>query len=520
MIGAMFYGLTGLKNHQTRIDVIGNNVANINTAGFKRARTTFKESFNKLISSGLASTETRGSINPKQIGYGSQLGSIDIIHTEGNIQITGNPTDLAIKGDGFFILKTSESVKGLTSGDYVYTRSGNFGIDPDGNLIYKPNGFKVQGWRTNSLGEIQYGQLMDISLKFDSEGRQILSTPRETTEISLGGNFNSQAGSVRLLDDGGTGLADEINLLENSTLDSDGIHRIEINGDQAILYSQDGIELSRVDIPAGANQIVFPEGLELSFDGEHSDGIAEIDILSRKRSTSIGIYDSKGTLHNLNFDFTKNIQDNSWTYEISTATVGDEIASGTISDIENFVGSDSISGTIAFHPSGTLESGSEDKFITINPTGGANLMRIAIDLREVTQFADQSDVSVINQNGIGPGRLESFQISPTGHIMGIYSNGVSQDIGQLALADVPNPGGLTRFQDTVFLESPSSGNVLPQQAGTFSLGSISAGALELSNVNLTDEFTDLIITERGFQANSRIITTSDEVLVEALNLKR
>lgn len=529
MIGALFYGLTGLRNHETRINVIGNNIANINTTGYKKSRATFKEAFDKLISSGMGSTDTRGSINPKQVGYGVQLGSIDVIHTEGNIQLTGNPTDLAIKGNGFYILKSSNEITDLIDGQYVYTRAGNFGIDSDGNLIYKPNGLKVQGWRADRRGVVDTNDvLMDISLKIDKDGNEISSTTRETTEMELGGNLNSQAGRVDLINGGETGITDEVDLSIASSL-PDGLYRIKIDlaKNQAILYSADGVERATTEIPATGNQLYFEEvGLEVMFEGELSDGTADINIIPRQKSTSVVVYDSKGAQHTLDITFTKATDDNKWNYEIRVQETGDEILEGTISEIGDFetkiTGSDdkqAIGKTVIFERTGILQAGNYEH-ITINPGNSAELINIEIDLTEVTQFADEYDVSIINQDGIGRGLLESFQITPTGDMVGIYSNGVSRNLGKIALADVPNPEGLTRFQDTIFLQSPSSGNILAQEAGTFGLGSISSGALEMSNVSLTDEFTDLIISERGFQANSRVITTSDEVLVEALNLKR
>lgn len=531
----MFYGLSGLKSHQTRIDVIGNNVANINTAGFKKSRVTFKENLNQLINPGIPPAGERGSINPEQIGYGTRLGSIDVIHTEGNIQLTGNPTDLAIKGDGFFILKSSGDTADLTGQEYVYTRAGNFGIDPSGDLIYKPNGLKIQGWRADSNGEVNTaGNLMGLSMRYDQDGNQLFSTPRETTRVDFGGNLNSRSGEAELIDEGGTGLTEVINLRKESTLTEPGLYRIKIQdgGQTAVLTSEGGEVLSEaVNISEPGTDFKFVDNdtgdelLRVSFNrDELSDGTARIDIAPRRSTTSIGIYDSKGNKHTLEMTAIKGNEDNVWEYEVTTASVGDKILEGTvaeenISQFENVDGN-KVTEEITFEPTGILQSGNRDKYITVKPAGGANLINVKLDLIEVTQFADDSDLSAVDQNGIGPGQLESFQISASGDIIGIYSNGVSQLVGKVALADVPNPGGLAKFQDTMFLEAASSGTVLPKTAGKFGLGSISSGSLELSNVNLSDEFTDLITSERGFQANSRVITTADEVLVEALNLKR
>jgi len=139
---------------------------------------------------------------------------------------------------------------------------------------------------------------------------------------------------------------------------------------------------------------------------------------------------------------------------------------------------------------------------------------------DLTQFASSSDAIASKQDGVGAGSLTSFSIGPDGLINGIFSNGISRPIGQTAIADIPNPEGMTTIQDTMFAVSPSSGTPTYVTAGGRNMGEISSGALEMSNVDLTEEFTDLITTERGFQASSRVITTSDTILQEALGLKR
>lgn len=167
MIGAIFSGLTGLKTHQTRINVIGNNLANVNTPGFKKSRVTFRESFSHVLQNAISSTEDRGSINPVQVGFGTQLGSIDVIHSGGNLQITGNPTDLALRGNGFFVLQAAEAASALTAADHVFTRAGNFGVYTSGGLIYRPNGFRVLGWEADEeIGSIDTSTETLTPIKF------------------------------------------------------------------------------------------------------------------------------------------------------------------------------------------------------------------------------------------------------------------------------------------------------------------------------------------------------------------
>lgn len=508
MIGAIFSGLTGLQTHQTRINVIGNNLANVNTTGFKKSRVTFREAFSQVLRNAVSSTEDRGSINPVQVGFGTQLGSIDVVHSNGNIQITGNPTDLAIGGRGFFTLEAAEAVSAITGTEQVFTRAGNFGIDPSGNLIHRTNGFRVLGWIANEeTGEIDASTESLSPIVFPLNR----SISRRTQLVEYVGNLDTRAGQAEELRDGGTDLR-TLDVPADSNLET-GLHRIKVEEDvtrDIFVASLDGGP-QRDILPAQEVTLTDAEGntLNVSF-GEPAPGIAEIDVTSRFHRNTIGVFDAVGERHDVDITFTKRKDaKNTWDWQITRAT-------GTETD--GFSGE----GTIQFNEStGTFELVSPiEPQITLNPAGDASDLTFTLDFTRLTQFADISDGAATRQDGVGRGTLTSFSIGPTGLILGIFSNGVSQSLAQLAIADIPNPEGLLSLQDTLFARSPSSGSPAFVTGESGNIGDIFSGSLELSNVNLTQEFTNLIVSERGFQANSRVVTTADEILVESIGLKR
>jgi flagellar hook protein FlgE len=216
-------------------------------------------------------------------------------------------------------------------------------------------------------------------------------------------------------------------------------------------------------------------------------------------NATLGLYDSLGALHSTKVTFTRT-GDDTWTWQASGAN-----ASG--------------SGALTFDQSGQYLSGSGS--IAITGTGGAANQTVALDLSGLTQLATESDVSITAQDGLGAGNFTGFYVAnESGAIYGVYSNGMQQMIGQVALASFVNPGGLSRAGQNIFEVGPNSGNPSIGTAGTGGRGSVVPGNLEASNVDLGQEFTNMILAQRGFQASSRIITTSDEMLQELVNLKR
>lgn len=404
MMRSMYAGVSGLKTHQTRMDVIGNNIANVNTAGFKASRVTFKEMLSQTLSGAKAPQDNRGGMNPQQVGLGVSLGSIDTNHVQGNLQSTGLGTDLAIQGNGYFIVNNGTQ--------NFYTRAGALTLDEKGNLVNASNGYIMQGW----MGIIDT-ELTGIRIPIGDT-----MAPQASTEAVFAGNLNS---------------ADP--LPWTATMD---------------------------------------------------------------------IYDSQGEKHTLTLNFTHTGNDNEWTW---TATIdGASLSSNQ--------------GTITFGGDGKVkvdEDNSDTFTFDIDFNNGTDqIAGFRLDLSAVTQMAGDNTLDGLYADGYSMGSLESFSIDNAGVITGSYSNGLTKAIGQIAIANFSNAGGLTRVGDTLFAESQNSGIAQIGAAGTAGRGKISAGTLEMSNVDLAEQFTDMITTQRGFQANSRIISTTDEMLQDLVNLKR
>jgi flagellar hook protein FlgE len=413
MMRSLFAGVSGLRNHQVEMDVIGNNIANVNTVGFKSSRVTFEEAFAQLVSGarppGSDSNET--GLNPYQVGLGMNIGSIDLLFTQGNLEATGVKTDLAIQGDSFFVVSD-----GLQN---FYTRAGNFVLDADGNLVTATNGLVVQG-RTAVDGVLS-DTVGNITLPFGQK-----SAARATENALITGNLNAEAA------------------------------------------------------------------------------------VGETRDTSITVYDAMGVGHEMTITFEK-ATPTTWTY--------------TVAATDGTVGSGG-AGTLTFDTEGRLAAPVPTDPVVFTPDGGAADVSVTLnfgaegDLGGISQFAAPSTATLREQDGNTMGSMESFAIDQSGNIRGAFSNGSSLVLGQIALADFNNPSGLFRTGNNMYQISANSGAPVIGFAGEGSQSAITAGALEMSNVDLAQEFTNMITAQRGFQSNARVISTSDEMLQELVNLRR
>lgn len=457
MMRSLFSGVSGLKNHQTRMDVIGNNISNVNTYGFKSSRVTFQDMLSQTISGAAKPQENKGGVNPRQVGLGMTVASIDRIFTQGSLQTTGNQTDLAISGDGFFTVAHGDK--------NYYTRSGSFTIDRDGSLVNPANGFKVQGWMAET----------------NERGEKVVNTSGTVEDIVI-----PIYGKVE---------ARETNYV-----------RYKCNLDSSMPI-----------VPQNATPQM-----------RASAGV----------TTNIDVYDNLGNPHRATLTFWKTAP-NQWT---ASAAVTDALGPVTL-DVPagaNQADQANLSTRInlRFSPDGKLISVADDAGpdelnrgnLTANlnyrAAGDPNVRTIQLDLGEagliegITQFNSPSTTKAVEQDGFPMGYMESFNIDDSGVITGVYSNGTKQTVGQVATTVFTNPGGLTAVGENLFEVSNNSGLAQTGAASEGGRGKIVAGTLEMSNVDLSEQFTDMIITQRGFQANSRTITTSDQMLQELLNLKR
>ncbi len=464
MMRSLYSGVSGLNNHQTRMDVIGDNVSNVNTHGFKRNRVTFQDLLSQTLSGASRPDEVRGGINPKQVGLGVQIAAIDTIHTQGSLQTTGVNTDLAIVGSGFFIQREGEET--------IYSRAGAFGLDSEGTLVNPANGFKVQGYQATTTAE--------------------------------GATFINTASSL-----------DDLK-----------------------------IEIGRKEEARATTLVRFRSNLNLLTPTIPTDNPTEREIADGSWVSTIKLIDSRGEEQELRLAFSKRLDENGVAVEnewLVNTTIFD--ASGNeIPGVEAGVDPQDVSSDfiVRFNEAGAIVSvsdpanpgvaiGTPEEALSIElryqvPGSEASVVNLEIGTSGqydgITQFASPSSTKAYFQNGTKLGYLESFTINDNGVIIGSYTNGVKRELGQLALATFTNPQGLEKIGETYFDETINSGIANVSEAGSEAAGKVKAGLLEMSNVDLASEFTDMIVTQRGFQANSRSITTSDTMLGEILRLKQ
>lgn len=414
MMRSLFSAVSGLRNHQIRMDVIGNNIANVNTVGFKASRVTFEEGFAQLLQGASRppgdDSSVSGGVNPIQVGLGMNVSSIDLLFSQGSLEATGNTTDLAIQGDSFFVVSNGQQ--------RFYTRSGNFQLDANGRLVSSTNGFVVQG-RLAQNGVLT-DRVGDIKLPFGQK-----SAARATTTAMIGGNLDAEA-------------------------------------------------------QIGAT-----------------------------RETTITIFNEQGIKHELKVVFEKIGQDR-WEADFEVID-------------ENGLSIHTDTTEIVFNSDGSLQS--PDTFdLNIGGSGFNDPVVLNFgtvdEIDGLSQFGAPSSVVLREQNGYTMGYLQNIAIDQTGTITGSFTNGVTLTLGQIVLADFNNPSGLMRVGDNMYAVSANSGEAVLNYAGAGSQSQITSGALEMSNVDLAQEFSNMITAQRGFQSNARVISTSDEMLQELVNLKR
>jgi flagellar hook protein FlgE len=398
MLRSLFSGISGLRAHQQMMDVTANNIANVNSVGYKASQTIFEDTLSQMMRAAGAPQAGQGGINPAQVGLGVRLAGINTNFVQGSAQTTGRATDLMVSGDGFFVVKSVN--------EQLFTRAGAFNFDADGRLV-TPTGAAVQGWPAVNGVVNTNGQIGDIRLPMGT-----LIAPVITANVVISGN-----------------------------------------------------------LPA---------------DGKAGDTIPR----------SISTYDQQGNVVNLTTTFTSDGTD--WTATITDGTTPD---TGTV---------------LTFGPNGLITNAPPS--ILYDPDGDG--IGVTVDLAGLTFYTGNTTVSVLSQDGAPAATLQSFSINPDGQLVGVFSNLHKQTIAQVALANFNNPPGLEKVGDSLFRFTVNSGLAQVNTAGRAGLGVLQSGAIEMSNVDLAQEFTNLIVAQRGFQANSKVISTSDEMLNDLVNLKR
>jgi flagellar hook protein FlgE len=453
MMRSLYSGVSGLKTFQTKMDVIGNNIANVNTPGFKKSRVIFKDKLYQSMRGASAPTGERGGTNPMSIGLGMSLGSVDQIHSQAPAAATNRSTDMAIDGNGYFILKNHAGIP-------VYSRMGAFDFDEQGNL--NADGLIVQGWIADA--EKNYSIDPSPSTIRNINIADYKMTPARSTEnVSLAGNLDSSFTPI-WGSEGSDGFEDE-----NADLS------------KAVIAQEDVYD------SLGNKQTIY---FRLFKAGEVPDGVLENDETGSNWYCDIS----------LDPEFSKT--------PVVYSTGKDP--TGEVIRINNLV----------FDEKGQLKDDPAINLIINRSTVGAEDIKFDVDFSKMTQYNADSTAWVNFQDGVGPGTLSSYDVGSDGVISGVYSNGELRTLARVAVANFQNPAGLAQEGGTLFQVSNNSGEAQIGAPGDKGMGVILPSSLEMSNVDISEEFTDMIITQRGFQANSRIITSSDEMLQELVNLKR
>jgi flagellar hook protein FlgE len=414
---SLYSGLSGLDSHGTAMQVIGDNIANVNTTGFKSSSVQFEDVL------GVSLTGVTGS---GQTGAGTKISTVDANFIQGSLETTDVSTDVAINGQGFFV------VEDAINDETFYTRAGHFIIDNQGYYV-NAHGYRVQGYLYDSAGNL-IETLSDI-------------------QINLNGMISPQV----------TGAIDMVLNLDASETPTTW------------------------DINDPSNTSHF--------------------------STGVTVYDSLGQSHQIQVYFTKTA-DQTWQW--NAVIDGSDVQGGTPGVLQLYG-----TGTINFDTSGQLTTAMPMSFYTgaITFANGITPPTTTVDFADTTQYGAASVIQVLNQDGYAAGTVSEMSIDEEGNLVAIYTNGTQREIARLVLADFPNLNGLARKGDTLFQATTATGDPLYNMPGVGGMGNISAAMLEESNVDLAAEFIKMIIIQRGYQANTKVITTTDEMLAQLINIR-
>lgn len=433
IVNGLFAGRSGIASHGSAIAVVGDNISNSSTVGFKTQRGEFED----LVSGGQARSRV--------VGSGSQLSSVSTIFTQGTLESTGRQLDLAVAGNGFFVVNDN--------GQRFYTRAGNFKIDSTGTIVNQ-NGLQVMGFPDGGSGALEALSVNSIS-----------QSNIATSTVAVTGNLDASKTAT------------------------------------AVTSTVSGIP------GAGSATAASTTYAQVNSEAEYS--------------TVVEVFDSLGDAHTLTFFFFKTASN---TYEARGFVNDNEVTNGgsttnprQITTAANGTGTAAM--TLAFSSEGKLTSQTPSTFTALIPwKNGASTSSIAIDLTGFTQYSTSSNVTSITQNGKGIGTVTSLSIEKDGSIFALLSNGQSASIGSIGLANFSNPEGLARSGNNLLQQSPDSGEPIVGRPDSGTLGSVESGQLELSTVDIADQFVKLITLQRGFQANSRIITTINQLLNDIIQL--
>jgi flagellar hook protein FlgE len=551
MMRSMYSAVSGLKTHQTRMDVIGNNIANVNTVAFKSSSVTFSDILYQTTSnaSGANATTGTGGVNAKQIGLGTTAAATKVsITSAGASETTGNPFDIRLtdkNSTNFFIVNNGS--------ENVFTRSGSFYVDGSGNLCMSSTGYTVMGWQVDeTTGEIRKDTVSALRIM---QEKNLTSAPEATTQATIAGVLDENDADVK----SDAGKVMNLNFYDNlgyqytakfaiKATGTDGKYTVELtsildSNNKNIIdgWSQDEISslFGTVDTKAVVGKYKFADGFKTKGGKIYADTKdGEVELTDKGDGTFTG-NGATGT------PYTYKLSD---IYDGLSATIQGYIANGKKDEkgnpynysIDTTTGEVTVTTTKASHElefdtaTGKFKSiGKEPKSVTLNLNNAklnvnGNFANINVDFSQCLNYSGKSTIgadagAVDGTTGKGRklGAMTGIFIDTSGRIYGTYDNGNTELLGQIAVAQFSNASGLEKVGESCYRTTLNSGEFDGIGVEISADGSsMTTGELEMSNVDLSSEFTSMITTQRGFQANSRVITTSDTLLEELVNLKR
>ncbi len=557
---ALSSGVTGLQAHQQMLDVAGNNLANVNTTAFKSSRILFSELLSQTIRKASQPTTNTGGTNPVQMGSGVGVSGITPNMSQGNIVNTGNPLDMAIEGEGYFVLTDGQQD--------VYTRAGAFAVDQSSVLVDPATGYRVQ--RIGSEGEADGFQVAgdsDMRVPYD-----VAMAATATSDVTVAGNLSSDsalsvaqtnvlASNSSFTTSNGTVAAGtaELDTLDQFTAGTLGTATITVSGyDHAGNALTDATPLSITatttldDVLAHINSVLGTSGTATLVNGKirvtdadngyslsdvrlafaNTGGTAALEMPSYFEVTTVGgeevknvnitVYDSQGGQHVLSGAFVRTDTPNSWDMILTSITGNVQeltVDNRRIKGIEfnardgSYAG---LNGTIADTSQFTVTFAHD----AVNPQTIDISMGAIGQMDGLTQFAGNSTAVAREQDGYSAGRLSTVSVNKEGLLIGAFSNGVKKNIGALQIALFQNTSGLENIGGNYVIPSANSGGSVATQALTGGAGIVHGGSLEKSNADTATEFVNLINAQNGFQANARTIRVATDILQELATLIR
>jgi flagellar hook protein FlgE len=563
LTAAMNASVNALQLNETAISVIGNNIANADTNGFKASNVLFTSQLSQTLSAGSAPTSTNGGTNPEQIGLGASISATEIDFSQGSITNTDDPSDLAIQGNGFFILNTA-------SGD-VYTRDGGFSLNADNQLV-NAQGYVVQGYGVNSSFQLQTTQLTGLSIPLGN-----LNVAQQTTSLSINGALlptgtvatqGAQLLSDTLGDAGNSGADATTSTLLTNLEDPPGTS-LGIKAGDVLSYTPNVGGAAQPPVTLDVTSSTTLGDLTTAIDGalgiESGSGVPNdpnelpapgqpgVSVVNGQ----IQIVGNMGTVNNVTFE-AGDLTDNGSTLPINFTQT--ETANGQ-SASTNFVVYDSLgtpitvdmtavlqstasnattyryfftspdndgpsralgTGTIVFGSSGQVVSGGTASFsIDRSGTAAVSPMDITANLSAISGISSSTEgstLSLASQNGAAPGTLTSFSVDPNGTISGSFSNGATETLGQVILASFTNDQGLVQNGNGTYTVGTNSGPPTLAAPNSSGMGSLQSGAIEESNTDIGTSLVDLINVSTNYQGAARVISVADQLVNDLLTM--